>query len=112
MSIEIGKIKIIEEINDLELFRFKQNHVEYYAVRLSIMGDNEGHLVFNLDKKIDKLFRENEYSEVVMVELFKSKVNKLYFLSFADEDPHSEIVEFVGELDKDYAVELYTKKGQ
>ena len=43
-----------------------------------------------------------------MIELI-AQVDKLYFVSFADEDPESEIIEYVGEIEKAIAINIYEK---
>ena len=108
MSINIGSVKVTELINDNKFFKFKQNKVEYYALELILEEKQEGYLVFNLDKKFDRLFQQSDYNNNLMKELI-SELDKLYFVSFADEDPESEIIEYVGEIEKSAAINIYEK---
>jgi hypothetical protein len=108
MSIDVGSVKITELINDNKFFKFKQNKVEYYALELILEEKQEGYLVFNLDKKFDRLFQQSDYNNSIMIELI-AQVDKLYFVSFADEDPESEIIEYVGEIEKSAAINIYEK---
>lgn len=113
MSIDVGKIKIIEEINRtnddqyLAFFKFKQNKVEYYAISFVFDDQKEGYLAFNLENKYSKLFEHSDYNNQIMIELIEQKVNSLYFISFADEDPESELIEYVGEIEKEVAINIY-----
>lgn len=108
MSIEIGKIKITKEINDnFAFFKFKQNKAEYYAISFLFDDQKEGYLAFHLNGKYDKLFEQSDYNNQIMIELIEEKVNNLYFISFADEDPESELIEYVGEIEKEVAINIY-----
>ena len=40
-------------------------------------------------------------------ELIKYEIKEFYFLSFADEDPSSEQIEYVGQMDKKDAILLF-----
>lgn len=108
MSIEVGKIKITKEINDnFAFFKFKQNKVEYYAISFIFDNQKEGYLIFHLDNKYDKLFEHSNYNNQIMIELIEQKIDNLYFISFADEDPESELIEYVGEIEKKVAINIY-----
>ena len=118
MSIDIGKVKIVEEINHtnndqhLAFFKFKQNKVEYYAISFLFDSQKEGYLAFNLENKYSKLFEQSDYNNQIMLELIEQKVNNLYFISFADEDPESEIIEYVGEIEKGIAINIIKESGK
>lgn len=112
MSIEIGRIKITNEIHNskeagLTFFKFKQNKIEYYAVSFVFDNQKEGYLAFHLDNKYDKLFEHSNYNNRIMIELMEEKIDNLYFISFADEDPESEIIEYAGEINKEVAINIY-----
>ena len=108
MSIEVGKIKITKEINDnFAFFKFKQNKIEYYAISFLFDDQREGYLAFTLNDKYNKLFQRSDYNNQIMIELIKKEVENLYFISFADEDPESELVEYVGKIDKEVAINIY-----
>lgn len=104
MSIKIGNIDIKEEfdwINDvLSFFKFKQNKISYYCVSIQLLDEREGYLAFSLPPNIDKLFKDSDYNVKMMQELIKDKITDFYFISFADEDPSSEQIEYVGKMDK------------
>ena len=118
MSIEIGKAKIIEEINRthnneyLAFFKFKQNKIEYYAISFIFAENEEGYLAFNLEDKYNRLFQQSDYNNQIMIELIEQKVNDLYFISFADEDQESEIIEYVGKIDKEVAINIYKENNK
>ena len=61
MSLNIGKIRITEEINNdgdvLLLFKFKQNKIEYYCTIVQLLDEREGYLAFSLPEKLGKLFK-------------------------------------------------------
>lgn len=116
MSIKIGKIRIIEEIetskDDISFFKFKQDGTYYYALSVYLLKDKEGYLVFHLPEKLDKLFKMNEYSSKCMEELFKDAIETFYFISFQNEDVNTEHVEYVGLLDKNEIKKLTYKRGK
>ncbi len=111
MSIEIGKIKIAKELDhcdgSLTFFKFRQNKVEYYAVSFVFHDQKEGYLAFYLENKYSRLFEQSDYNNQIMIELIEQKVDNLYFISFADEDPESELIEYVGEIEKEVAINIY-----
>jgi hypothetical protein len=104
MSIKIGKIDIKEEfewINDvLSFFKFRQNKVSYYCTSIQLLDEREGYLAFSLSAKLDKLFKDSDYNNKMLNELINYEINDFYFLSFAEEDPSSEQIEYVGYIDK------------
>jgi hypothetical protein len=104
MNIKIGNIDIKEEFdwsNDiLSFFRFKQNKVFYYCTSIQLLDEREGYLAFSLSSKLDKLFKESDYNIKMLHELIKHEIKEFYFLSFADEDPSSEQIEYAGQMDK------------
>ena len=111
MSIEVGKIKIAQELDrhdgGLTFFKFRQNKIEYYAISFLFDNQKEGYLAFTLDSKYNKLFEQSDYNNQIMIELMEEKVHNLYFISFADEDPESEFIEYVGEIEKEVAINIY-----
>lgn len=109
MSIEIGKIKLLDKIDENKFFKFKQGRKEYYAISLFFAEKQEGYLVFYLEKNLDRLFKHSEYNKDIMIELIQDKIDELFFISFADENPESEIVEYVGSIEKKDAVDIYKK---
>jgi hypothetical protein len=104
MSIKIGTIDIKEEfewINDiLSFFKFRQNKVSYYCTSIQLLDEREGYLAFSLSPKLDKLFKDSDYNNKMLNELINYEISDFYFLSFADEDPASEQIEYVGYIDK------------
>lgn len=104
MSIKIGKIDIKEEfewVNDiLSFFKFKQNKIAYYCTSIQLLDEREGYLAFSLSTKLDKLFKESDYNNRMLNELINHEITDFYFISFADEDPSSEQIEYVGRIDK------------
>ena len=110
MSIKIGSIDIKEEFdwsNDiLSFFKFKQNKLSYYCMSIQLLDEREGYLAFSLSSKLDKLFKESDYNTKMMQELIKHEIVNFYFLSFADEDPSSEQIEYVGQMDKEDVLSL------
>lgn len=102
MSIKIGNIDIKEEFdwnNDiLSFFKFKQNKISYYCISFQVLGEREGYIAFSLPSKLDKLFKESDYNAKMLNELIADEVTEFYFLSFADEDPSSEQIEYVGQM--------------
>jgi hypothetical protein len=100
MSIKIGNIDIKEELdwsNDiLSFFKFKQNKVSYYCISFQVLDEREGYIAFSLSPKLDKLFKESDYNAKMLNELIADEIKEFYFLSFADEDPSSEQIEYVG----------------
>lgn len=109
MSIEIGKIKLIDKIDENKFFKFKQGRKEYYAISLIFAEKEEGYLAFSLEKNLDRLFKHSEYNKDIMIELIEDKIGELYFLSFADENPESEVIEYVGNIEKKTAMDIYKK---
>ena len=111
MSIEIGKIKIAKELDHYEggltFFKFRQNKIEYYAISFLFDNQKEGYLAFHLNSKYDKLFEQSDYNNQIMIELIEEKVDNLYFISFADENPESELIEYVGQIQKEVAISIY-----
>ena len=111
MSIKVGPIQIAERLDhdsrhSLTFFRFQQNKVSYYATSFVFNDEKEGYLAFSLDNVYDRLFKQSDYNNQIMLELIEQKINALYFISFADEDPESEIIEYVGEIEKDVAINI------
>lgn len=98
MSIKIGKVHIKEEIDSLTFFKFKQGKVLYYCVAIQLLDEREGYLAFSLSDKLDKLFSATDYNNKTLNELIADEVTEFYFLSFADEDPASEQIEYVGQM--------------
>jgi hypothetical protein len=72
-----------------------------------MLDEREGYLVFSLSEKIDKLFKANGCGEKLMIDLFKEKIDEFYFISFEDEDPNSEIIEYCGVIEKEDVLKLY-----
>lgn len=111
MSIKIGKIKITEEIDrcdgGLTMFKFKQNKIEYHCLSIQLLDEREGYLAFSLSKKLTDLFQKSNYSTKAMQDLFKEEIDEFYFLSFEDEDPESEIVEYCGIIAREAVLKLY-----
>lgn len=111
MSIKIGNIDIKEEFdwtNDvLSFFKFKQNKVSYYCTAIQLLDEREGYLAFTLSTKLDKLFKDSDYNIKMLHELINYEIQEFYFLSFAEEDPSSEYIEYVGNMDKKDAVLLF-----
>jgi hypothetical protein len=111
MSIKIGNIDIKEEFdwsnNILSFFSFKQNKVSYYCTSIQLLDEREGYIAFSLSSKLDKLFKESDYNIQMLHELIKYEIKDFYFLSFADEDPSSEQIEYVGQIDKKDAILLF-----
>jgi hypothetical protein len=103
MSIKIGNIDIKEEFdwsNDiLSFFKFKQNKVSYYCISFQVLDERyEGYIASSLSSKLDKLFKESDYNAKMLNELIADEITEFYFLSFADENPDSEQIEYVGEM--------------
>lgn len=111
MSINTGKIRITEEINwhnkTLIFFKLKQNKNHYYCTSIQLLDEREGYLIFPLVDNLDILFKKNDYSEKVMKEMFKDHINEFYFVSFQDEDPNSEYIEYCGKISKEDVFKLY-----
>jgi hypothetical protein len=111
MSIKIGKIKITEEIDrydgGLTMFKFKQNKNEYYCLSIQLLDEREGYLGFSLSKNLSNLFQKSDYNTKAMQDLFKEEINEFYFLSFEDENPESEIIEYCGMITKEEVFKLY-----
>jgi hypothetical protein len=117
MSIKVGPIQIAERLdhdnrNSLAFFRFQQNKVSYYATSFVFSDEKEGYLAFSLDNVYDRLFKQSDYNNQIMLELMEQKINTLYFISFADEDPESEIIEYVGEIEKGIAINIIKESGK
>lgn len=104
MSIKVGKIDIKEELDwthdTLSFFKFKQNKILYYCISIQLLNEREGYLAFSLSSKLDKLFKDSDYNSRMLYELINDELEEFYFLSFADEDPNSEQVEYVGQMKK------------
>lgn len=112
MSIKVGPIQIAERLdhdnrNSLTFFRFQQNKVSYYATSFVFNDEKEGYLAFSLDNLYDRLFKQSDYNNQIMIELIQEKVDNLYFISFADENPESELIEYVGQIEKEVAISIY-----
>ena len=114
MSLNIGKIRITEELDwydgGLTFFKFKQNKIEYYCLTIRLLDEREGFLVFSLSKKLDELLEKSDYHVNSILALFKEKIDEFYFAAFEDEDPKSEIIEYCGPLSKEEVLELYNIK--
>jgi hypothetical protein len=72
-----------------------------------LLDEREGYIAFSLSSKLDKLFKESDYNIQMLHELIKYEIKDFYFLSFADEDPSSEQIEYVGQIDKKDAILLF-----
>jgi len=108
MSLNIGKIRIVEELDSgFTMFKFKQNKIEYHCIAIQLLDEREGYLAFSLPKNLSELFCKNDYSEQAMIDLFKEGIDEFYFVSFEDEDPESQIVEYCGIIDKKEVLKLY-----
>lgn len=111
MSINIGKIKILKELDrhdgGLIFFKFKQNKVEYYALSVELLDEREGFLVFSLSSNLDNLFEKSNYNTNALFDLIKERINDFYFASFEDEDPETEIIEYCGAITKEEVFKLY-----
>lgn len=115
MSLNIGKIRITEEINrydgGLLMFKFKQNKIEYHCFSIQLLDEREGYFAFSLSKNLADLFQKSNYNAKVMEDLFKEKVDEFYFISFQEEDAESEIIEYCGIIDKEEVLKLYNNIG-
>jgi hypothetical protein len=104
MSIKIGSIDIKEEfewINEtLSFFKFRQNKVNYYCTSIQMLDERDGYLAFFLSPKLDKLFKDGDYNNKMLYELIRDEINDFYFISFSDENPASEQIEYVGQMGK------------
>lgn len=111
MNIKIGKIKITEEIDrcdgGLAMFKFKQNKNEFYCLSIQLLDEREGYLGFSLSKNLSDLFQKSDYNTKAMQDLFKEEINEFYFISFEDEDPESEVIEYCGPISKEEVLKLY-----
>jgi hypothetical protein len=111
MSPNIGKIKITEVIDhydgNLLMFKFKQNKIEYHCLSIQLLDEREGYLAFSLSKNLTDLFQKSDYSIKAMQDLFKEKIDEFYFVSFQDEDPDSEIIEYCGNITREEVLKLY-----
>lgn len=111
MSLNIGKIRITEEINrydgGLLMFKFKQNKIEYHCVSIQLLDEREGYLAFSLSKILTELFQKNDYSDQALQNLLKERIDEFYFVAFQDEDPESEIIEYFGLITKEEVLKLY-----
>ena len=109
--LNIGKIRIVEEIDrydgGLTMFKFKQNKVEFHCISIQLLDEREGYLAFSLTKNISDLFQKNHYSTRAMFDLFKEIIDEFYFVSFEDEDPETEIIEYCGIITKEEVLKLY-----
>ena len=110
MSFEVGKIKIINYIDDLNFFKFKKNNIEYYAIKFVFEKLSEGYLIFSLSPKLDKLFQQSDYNSNIIKELINNQTNNIYIISFAEEDPETEMIEYVSKVDAGIAIEIYNNK--
>jgi len=111
MSPNIGKIKITEVIDhydsSLLMFKFKQNKVEYHCLSIQLLDEREGYLAFSLSKNLADLFQKSDYNAKAMKGLFEEKIDEFYFVSFQDENPESEIIEYCGIITKEEVLRLY-----
>jgi hypothetical protein len=111
MSPNIGKIRITEEIDrydsGLTMFKFKQNKNEYHCLSIQLLDEREGYLAFQLSKNLTDLFQKSDYSTKAMQDLFKEKIDEFYFVSFQDEDPESQIIEYCGIITREEVLKLY-----
>lgn len=111
MSLNIGKIRITEELDKydsgLTMFKFKQNKIEYYCLAIQLLDEREGYLAFSLPKNLSELFQKNDYSTRATFDLFKEGIDEFYFVSFEDEDPESQIIEYCGKITKEDVLRLY-----
>jgi hypothetical protein len=111
MNIKIGKIDIKEELDwiheTLSFFKFKQNKELYYCISIQLLNEREGYLAFSLSPKIDKLFKDSDYNSRMLYELIKDELEEFYFLSFADEDPISEQIEYIGQMKKEDVLSFF-----
>jgi len=111
MSLNIGKIRITEELDrydsGLSMFKFKQNKVEYHCIAIQLLDEREGYLAFSLSKNLSDLFSKNDYSARAMFDLFKERIDEFYFVSFEDEDPESQVIEYCGIITKEEVLKLY-----
>lgn len=111
MSINVGKIRITEEIDrydgGLTMFKFKQNKIEYHCICIQLLDEREGYLAFSLSNNIADLFKKNHYSTRAMFDLFKEAIDEFYFVSFEDEDPESQIIEYCGTITREEVLKLY-----
>lgn len=105
MSIKLGRIKIIEDIDNGNFFTFQQDKVLYY----SIANEKWGYIVFTLPSKYQKSFASNGYNSDVMIKLFDEVVEDFYFISFADENYETQLIEYVGSISKDSVMEIYNE---
>jgi hypothetical protein len=114
MSLNIGKIRITKEIDrydgGLTFFKFKQNKTEYYGLSVELLDEREGFLAFSLSKTLDELFDKSNYNSVALFDLIKERIDEFYFVSFEDEDPESEVIEYCGLLTKEEVIQLYNIK--
>jgi hypothetical protein len=107
MNIKIGKIHIKEELDSLSFFKFKQGKEFYYCLAIQLLDEREGFLAFSLPDKLDKLFKNGNYSSKAMQELIQNEVSEFYFLSFQDEDALSEQIEYAALISKEDVLKLY-----
>lgn len=114
MSINIGKIKITKELDrhdgGLTFFKFKQNKLEYYGLSVELLDEREGFLAFSLSKNLDELLEKSDYNTNSILSLFKEKIDEFYFVSFENEDPESEVIEYCGTITKEEVIKLYNIK--
>jgi len=114
MSLNIGKIRITEELNRYDsallFFKFKQNKVEYYGLSVELLDEREGFLAFSLSKNLDELFDKSNYNVHALFDLMKERIDEFYFVSFEDEDPESEVIEYCGGITKEEVLKLYNIK--
>jgi hypothetical protein len=114
MNLNIGKIRITEEIDrydsGLLMFKFKQNKIEYHCISIQLLNEREGYLVFFLSKELADLFKKSDYSIKGMQDLFKEKIEEFYFVSFQDEDPETQVIEYCGFIEKEEVFKLFNIK--
>lgn len=114
MSINVGKIRITKELDRhdgaLLFFKFKQNKIEYYGLSVELLDEREGFLAFSLSKNLDELFDKSNYNVSALFDLMKERINEFYFVSFEDEDPESEVIEYCGDIAKEEVLKLYNIK--
>lgn len=96
---------MIDDVDPGKFFSFKQGDSTYYAVS----HEELGYVVFTLPSSFHKHFKSNGYSSKIMIELFEQEVEHFYFVSFADEDYETCIIEYVGDISKDIVLEFYNE---
>jgi len=94
----------------LTFFKFKQNKLEYYGLSVELLDEREGFLAFSLSKNLDELLEKSDYNTNSILSLFKEKIDEFYFVSFENEDPESEVIEYCGTITKEEVIKLYNIK--